>query len=117
MTSSKKTKPSTSSVGETLVSQYADRLAVRQARDEIDKRGQQHVGGGVFVEAPLIADELRKRGESGGRQTSPELAKLASGYLQIPYDHFLDMTPSEAELAASDVRRLAASVLSQAHDD
>lgn len=101
MTRSKKTKPSISSVGETLVSQYADRLAVRQARDEIDKRGQQHVGGGVFVEAPLSADELRKRGESGGRQTSPELASLASEY----------MTHDDPN-----VRRLAASVLSQASE-
>lgn len=91
MTRSKKTKPSTSSVGETLVSQYADRLAVRQARDKIGvlARGEALAAGQGKIATP-------------GRQTSPEMASLASEY----------MTHDDPN-----VRRLAASVLSQSEEE
>ena len=102
MTRSKKTKPSTSSVGETLVSQYADRLAVRQARDKVGvlARGEALAAGQGKIAIP-------------GRQTSPELASLAAKYINFEADD----TARVGEALARDVRRLAASVLSQASEE
>ena len=91
---------------ETLVSEYDKRLEVRQARDKIADAGR----------VPL-AEQLKDQKLIPGRQTSPELAKLASRYLGVTPEWFMcEMAPGVAEEHAANVRKLAASVLSQVNE-
>jgi hypothetical protein len=50
----------------------------------------------------------------GEKVTSPELASLASKYIDVPGAHFEGLSEEQAAAIARNVRRLAASVLSQA---
>ena len=84
-------------IGETLASEQEKRLAVRQQRQAIADAATHGIG---TTEKP-------------GRQTSPELASLAAKYINFEADD----TARIGEELARDVRSLAASVLSQAHDD
>lgn len=112
-----KTKTSTSD-GEELAGQYADRLSVRVARAVNSTPAQQATlrdamlfgtgfeqdGKNIPAEEVLMSSE-EIAAEQATKTSSPELATLAAKYLDIGA---LDHTDVE------NVRRLAASVLSQA---
>lgn len=92
--------------GVDLSDAYADRMAVRVERDKIAEG--EHLP--ATTAAPIVADAGWNK--EPGRQTSPELAALASHYVR--YDGAFYRSPTlDADKVAEDVRRLAASVLSQ----
>lgn len=92
------------STGLELVGQYAERMAEREARATPELPEAPH-------KAPLV----------GGRETSPELASLAAKYIKVTgvqmsrhKEGAIGATePGSWDALADDVRRLAASVLSQ----
>lgn len=69
--SAKKQTPASTS--ETLVSNYEDRLDVRQAR-------------GSAEQTHRIKEQMIREGVITGRQTSPEVASLAGRILALPKD-------------------------------
>jgi hypothetical protein len=89
--------------GVDLTDAYADRMAVRVERDKI--AGGEHL--------PTTATPTL---DKPGRQTSPELAALAAKYLDFDHLDFEKLAAGDLMLVplfCADVRRLAASVLSQ----
>ena len=85
MIRSKKTKPSISDIGETLVLEQEKRLAVRQARNEISKVGRDAALYGTGVLGPdgkHIPIEKVLPTNPPGAQSSPETASLAASYME-----------------------------------
>lgn len=111
-------------VAAALLDAYADHAAEQEARAAIEQPAQldpPHVDGGVVLRAgPVQPDGTA----AAVKVSSPELASLAAKYVRMSDDDFFRrgsredvIYPSELDDARAmwaDVRRLAASVLSQA---
>lgn len=97
--SAKKQTPASTS--ETLVSNYEDRLGVRQARGSVEQTHR-------------IKEQMTREGVVTGRQTAPEVASLAGRILSVPKDQRTKWVLAQpSETFAEWLVILAASALGQ----